>query len=95
MLSEMSSKYNVEKISNILNYIRFGAKQYITHEIDLGADQAKISMEEAYPPCNDLRLVTKQFSFDDILGWIDGIDSPKECYLRFRACWDDKEEFKE
>lgn len=85
----------IEKISKILDYIRYGAKQYITHEINYEAKQAKISMEEVYPPCNDRRLVTKLFSFDDILGWIDGANSPKEFYLRFRACWDYKEEFKE
>ena len=95
MLSEMSSKYNVVKISNILNYLRFGAEQYITYEINLATEQVKISMEEAYPPCNDRRLVTKPFSFDDILGWIDGVDSPKEFYIRFRVCWESRGECKE
>jgi hypothetical protein len=70
-------------------------EQFTTYEINFATGQVKISMEMVYPPCNDRRLVSKVFSFDNISEWTDGVNNTKEFYLRFRACWDDKEEFKE
>lgn len=89
----MNNKYcNVEEILKKLICIM---EQFTTYEINLATEQAKISMEMVCPPCNDRRLVSKMFSFDDISEWTDGVNNTKEFYFRFRACWDDKEEFKE
>ncbi len=89
----MDGKVNdIEKILKELVYI---IEQFTTYEINLKTERVKILIEVIYPPCNDRRLVTKLFSFDDILEWADGVDNRKELYLRFKACWDNKGECKE
>lgn len=88
----MTRYYYIEAILKELVYIM---EQFITYKINLKTEQVKISIETVYPPCNDRRLVTKIFSFDDILSWANGVDNPKEFRLRFKTCWDDREEFKE
>lgn len=89
----MNNRVNdIEKILKELVYIM---EQFTTYKINLATEQVKILIETVYPPCNDRRLVSKVFSFDDILEWTDEVNNIEEFYLRFRACWDDKEEFKE
>lgn len=93
MLSKMNSRYsNVEEILKELIYMM---DRFITYKINFATEQVKISIEVVYPPCNDRRLVTKVFNYDDILSWANGVDDPKEFCLRFKTCWDNKGKCKE